>query len=380
MKEIKYKYAYDADQNKKLVSIDDVVNNSIRDHSFFCINCGQELIPAIGKTNVPHFKHKTNVKCDGESYLHKLAKLRIHDLFYDFTKPFNIKFTRAICKKKEEQSCPAFTSLCTKHKITTFDLHEYYNVCDIEKKIHIEKNGNNSFCNFVKEDDSQTYIPDLLLTKEGSLNNPILIEIWNKHKSSDEKIKTGLRIIEIKIFSEEDIDSICKNGIVEREDDFYESNRDSKEYRCYFYNFRKPHTTVECGYLTRIVYFNSGSILCPNYDIDDIRKCDEIYKIFSDKSEKEFNISNIGYDAYEVGLVHLKDIGYNVKNCHLCKYYQFVSGMYDSGHICCLYKKYGTPRYPKQTYAINCNYYREDEKMIDQIKSYIKDITIIEIK
>ena len=218
MKEIKYKYAYDADQNKKLVSIDDVVNNSIRDHSFFCINCGQELIPAIGKTNVPHFKHKTNVKCDGESYLHKLAKLRIHDLFYDFTKPFNIKFTRAICKQKEEQSCPAFTSLCTKHKITTFDLHEYYNVCDIEKKIHIEKNGNNSFCNFVKEDDSQTYIPDLLLTKEGSLNNPILIEIWNKHKSSDEKIKTGLRIIEIKIFSEEDIDSICKTLCLSSDD------------------------------------------------------------------------------------------------------------------------------------------------------------------
>ena len=58
-KTIKYKYAYDADQNNKLVSIDDVVEYGIRDHTFICLNCGNELIPAIGKKKTPHFKHIT---------------------------------------------------------------------------------------------------------------------------------------------------------------------------------------------------------------------------------------------------------------------------------------------------------------------------------
>ena len=76
---------------------------------------------------------------------------------------------------------------CSKKSLKTFDLKEFYNNCQEEAPI-------------------QNFKADLLLndiTKK--YKSPILIEILVTHKCSDEKINSGLKIIEIKIDSESDI-------------------------------------------------------------------------------------------------------------------------------------------------------------------------------
>lgn len=44
-------------------------------------NVGQELVARLGQHNTKHFSHKSDTACDGESYLHKLAKRRIKEKF-----------------------------------------------------------------------------------------------------------------------------------------------------------------------------------------------------------------------------------------------------------------------------------------------------------
>ncbi|MBO7082875.1 MAG: hypothetical protein J6W30_03415 [Bacteroidales bacterium] len=41
---------------------------------FTCISCGQELSACLGSKNQHHFRHKTEVDCNLETYLHKMGK------------------------------------------------------------------------------------------------------------------------------------------------------------------------------------------------------------------------------------------------------------------------------------------------------------------
>ena len=74
MANVQYRYALDGkdapvdifDLERSLISKDDV---------FYCISCGNKLIPRLGKIKVKHFAHKTlSTNCSYETYLHKLAK------------------------------------------------------------------------------------------------------------------------------------------------------------------------------------------------------------------------------------------------------------------------------------------------------------------
>ena len=73
----KIKYSYCLNENNELVHISSVSADNRHSHTFRCLECEQELIAKIGKIKVPHFAHGAGTACDGESYLHKLAKRRI---------------------------------------------------------------------------------------------------------------------------------------------------------------------------------------------------------------------------------------------------------------------------------------------------------------
>ena len=77
----KIKYSYCLNENNELVHISSVSADNRHSHTFRCLECGQELIAKIGKIKVPHFAHGADTACDGESYLHKLAKRRIREKF-----------------------------------------------------------------------------------------------------------------------------------------------------------------------------------------------------------------------------------------------------------------------------------------------------------
>lgn len=181
-------YSYAKDNKSNLVSI----NNAIKGGEYFCINCGARLITKMGKIRRPHFAHKVNSKhCSYETYLHKLAKYMIANRFNNSDHFYIYLQSKRMCSIEK---CPInYREPCTWNFNQKFDLKEFYNKCDIE----IKYNG---------------FIADLLLYNSNiPQREPIFIEIWVTHKSSDEKINSGNRIIEIKIYDETDINNIVNS-------------------------------------------------------------------------------------------------------------------------------------------------------------------------
>lgn len=65
-------YRYCADENGKLVCIDDLCVKNRGEHQYFCLDCGGEMTPKIGDVREHHFAHKTTIGCTGdEIYIDK---------------------------------------------------------------------------------------------------------------------------------------------------------------------------------------------------------------------------------------------------------------------------------------------------------------------
>ena len=79
MANIRYRTAFD--ENNNLVDIRDVSKEERHEHTYRCIMCGEVLLPRLGNERARHFYHGKDTTCDGESYIHKLAKLRIKEKF-----------------------------------------------------------------------------------------------------------------------------------------------------------------------------------------------------------------------------------------------------------------------------------------------------------
>ncbi len=69
-------------------------------------------------------------------------------------------------------------------------------------------------------------------------------------------------------------------------------------------------------------------------------------------------------------------MGYEVKNCRLCKYQKFGFETSMSPIFCCLSKKYGTPAYPKQSDAGKCQYFCLDNMRIHKINKELPHVPI----
>ena len=79
------KYSYCLNENNDLVHISSVSAENRHTHTYRCLQCGQEMTPKLSKnkegSHKSHFAHAADTACDGESYLHKLAKRRIREKF-----------------------------------------------------------------------------------------------------------------------------------------------------------------------------------------------------------------------------------------------------------------------------------------------------------
>lgn len=316
-KEIKFSYALD--ENKEvLVHID----NAEKGRRYYCVGCGAEMKVKEGSERRKHFAHiNGNPTC--ESYLHKLAKRRIREAFLE-GKPFTITLnSRAVCNRE----C-LLNNRCEFDDRQDFNLRNYYDKCEDETS-----HGG--------------FVADLLLTSsENPDRKPVFIEIWVTHECEQKKIGSGLRIIEIKIDSEEDIDAIVSSRNIVESDDGFDKNR--------FYNFKLNKQSKEPTYEQSkpIDYFwvkNSG------YWKGGCYFCTETNPIPEDAHYivGSFRDGPVGFSYYWAFLEFVKR-GVNVKNCMICEYY---SASFARGSLCTLYKKYGTPRTPKTVYAKNCQYF-----------------------
>lgn len=235
------------------------------------------------------------------------------------------------------------------HKATTvrYDLKRYYSRCEQEK-------GYNGF------------VADLLCKNDNSPANPIFIEIFVTHECSLEKRKSGIRIIEFLIHSEEDILNIVSSSQISESD------------MIRLYNFkRKEMFTDEIGrsfqkyilYPKLRSYVDRHKYTCKNYG----KSRKGVYEIslpYDDCLPYFFNSGGL----YVVGKVKAYLDGYLKKDCQLCKW-QSTDFLGES--FCKLYKKCGNPKYCKDNDVLMCPMFREDKEIINcaisDFNDYIKN-------
>ena len=329
-------YSYANNLSGELIN----VSNAQRSEQYFCPICGEPMTPHMGKIRRWHFVHKNVDNCSYESYLHKLAKIKIQKAFLNSEHFILSYIAKAICSYE----CPFIgCPKCEGGKQVKFDLKKYYDSCQIEASYN-------------------QYIADLLLSSSINPNiPPVLIEIMVTHKCTEDKIKDGVRIIEIPIQCEEDIDEIANN--------------------CYLPAVRYNESTHFSSNKRNITLYNFNKV--ESFDPRDI--ClEEFEDCFNRKDTIVFYINKQGYlssfdcRCYEVSSklpnnVHyfltrtstpFKEIfqgfskrGVKIRNCFLCR---FSKQDYYGDRICVLYKKHNLPRKPSPYSATSCIYYRED--------------------
>ena len=177
MKTLLYEYA------KNECDVFTHIDDANKEHCYRCIECGEPLIIKEGSKKRKHFAHKSNSNCDGESYIHKIWKKRIKDKFYSYS-PFIIKYVVGTpCK--EETTClikKKITDLkCDKFYVKEADLKQEFDTCEEE----VEYKG---------------FVGDIVLKdSKRPEKEPLFIEIDYTHPCDEDKIASGIRIIEFKV-------------------------------------------------------------------------------------------------------------------------------------------------------------------------------------
>ena len=339
-KRINQNYSFAHNSSGELINI----STAQRNEKYLCPICGETMTPHMGRIRRWHFVHKNTKDCSYESYLHMLAKIRIRDAFFS-SKCLLLSYeASAECS----YDCPFIDSpKCTGKKRVTFNLKDYYDNCELEAPY-------------------KQFRADLLLSSsKNSKLPPTLIEIKVTHKCTDEKINDGARIIEIPISSEEDIDNIINNAVlnaVRYSSPIYHRFINPKDKVIILYNFNKKEKFSpieylrdyeECGLKNTFIFFLNKqgyfqSIKCNCYEV----------KQMTDTNAHYF-ISNIDVSYREI-LHGFSKRGVKIRNCFICKYSKYD---YWNNRICVLYKTFNLPRKPSPYNAISCSYFREDSEI-----------------
>lgn len=345
MREIKYRYCLDKDTDE-LLFIGELTNETRYDHKYKCIECGQEMVANMGPVKRRYFSHASGLACNGESYLHKLAKRRIK-MKFENSDSFPIVFVRDIpcsesrsCLFKDNYYC-SFHDEKIERDLKTWKEKPLYDYCQEEKLYG-------------------GYKPDLLLTsKVKPALPPIFIEVYKTNESTDNKINSDFKIIETrKIKSEADIDDIINRGFIEKDN-------------CKFFGFAPSSNKrkTDIG-ITRVIIYPSGANRFLSHGEV---KCGMMNKKCDPKSSYEFNVLTFpclheGTSSEklllpsQVGLVWAVKKGMNIRNCMLCDSYRFND--FYNRYMCIKYKILGLKnRTPEQSYAIKCNEYKYSSEL-----------------
>lgn len=195
MAELKYTYALD-ETKTRLVHINDARKGEV----YYCVNskCDEQMSIKQGAYKRKHFYHINNGdKCSYDNYLHTLAEKRIVEWFYSSEKIILSLDVNIYCFNYNR--CDWGNENCSHIEKRSFDLKQYYNSIEIEKR-------------------EDGFIWDLWLTNKENRYSPMAIEIFVTHKCEDEKLKSGYKIIEIKLENEEQLDMLIdSNELLESE-------------------------------------------------------------------------------------------------------------------------------------------------------------------
>ncbi|EKD40803.1 MAG: hypothetical protein ACD_74C00158G0002 [uncultured bacterium] len=316
MEDPKYRYALD----EHGLGIDIFSLSDIDRKDYRCFGCGNIVRPVLPKTRKKHFRHKTQVACSPETYLHKIGKLLFEKNYrrcLDLHIPFLVEYpVPVVCN-----ACTPTRECKIEGEFKTFDLTRVFEV------VHVEKSDG-------------ALVPDLLLeSKDGK--QKIYIEIAVTHPCSQAKIDSGAKIIEIHLQSDEDLDILeqtslsLRDGVVE------------------FYNFRPlpivKNNLDQCGKIIPcFVVFKGGNCHVGRYMPYEIKrfKKEGLYT-------REVDYASGQTFKEEVEVAFLK--GVKVKNCFLCRYHA-------EGHWAPIFCKF-LRRTTSSDFACDCQAYRPDPRV-----------------
>ena len=345
------KYHYALDKTGRLISVEDVCLEKRNEQRYTCLGCGAEMILKAGKIKARHFAHKVNTEhCGAETYLHKLAKRIIKNKF-DTNKNFEIEYIQTV-KCADAGICP-FTdeTQCKDDVYKTFDLRKFYDTCEEEQNI-------------------DGYKADILLSDStGRHSEPVLIEIRVSHKSTEQKITSGLKIIEVKVSNEEDINALAKNPLKE-------SKYDLNDNHVAFYGFRREAVKPEQLYginIFKFILFESGKTF-----VQWRNTCHEAMRHHERKAKFELLIKpKDNIDVYSIGYVMAKEKDFNIYTCGMCRFHRHTE--WPSTFFCCLSKKRGTPKNPDACEAIRCPHYSIDQSLVQAAKNNLQSVIVVDI-
>ena len=385
---VKYKRA--KNDNDEIVNIGEVTPEMRKATRFTCISCGNELSACLGSKNQHYFRHKTEVDCNPETYLHKMGKYTFVKAYRECLahgKPFNITLKQKVACVKEENcqvrhSFGDIPDVCSTYEWRNFDLTQYYD-CVAEEE-HVE-----------------SFVADILL-KRSKDDQPILVEIMVSHACEESKIQSGFRIIEIELNKEEDLDLIesCQLKQTELSDnDYFKTNRNKNRKNeeeapiIRFYNFHDAKKELlNCHEVHQFaIYKNNPShfclnetVLCGEKDkmIERHRKennllyeilfyggfsLDERFVFWDDGFVYETNAD----ERFAFGVAKAFERGFKIRNCFLCRYHAFNWHTCPQEEeyepiICKAYKKLQTKRLCYSTQAINCRAFVPDKRAYEK--------------
>lgn len=207
-------YAYALDCKGSLTHISDAQ----RSNSYTCPGCKCPLTPVLGEFNAKHFRHFEE-RCALETYLHKCAK----EAFYlHYQKALSTEAAVSLELEREVSCYGARLALlgnamarCLKTKSARYNLTHFFNSVELEKR-----------------DEVTGLQPDVML-RDSQGNRRCYIEICVTHPCSEEKIATGVPILEFKVESEADIQMLLTGQY------------SIKDEQLNVFNWQPPSQTVE---------------------------------------------------------------------------------------------------------------------------------------
>lgn len=162
----------------EIICITNVTEDFRKHHKFYCPGCGKEMEACLGKKVMHYFRHKEKA-CSHETYLHELSK---HLIKYRFENEKHLMVSYHASNICEYINNCNF-HLCKKEFENVIDLKDYYDTCVIEGS-------------------HRGFRADVLLTHSKHTERVLFIEIEVTHSCTQEKLNSGIKIIEIKAENE----------------------------------------------------------------------------------------------------------------------------------------------------------------------------------
>jgi len=337
---MKHPYVY---QHYALNSSDELVhiNNTVNDGTtkYYCPFCHQEMITKRGDIRQWHFAHKSDKEeCSYDKYLHTIAEKLIMEWFNKTDSIKLVMHTNNKCNKCED--CKFYDSdYCKIDDTADFDLKTYYSSCSLEKRYMVN---------------NQVFVADILCNNKTNSSCPLFLEIYVFHECERAKIDSGIRIIEFKIQSEEDILNIINSSEIKEGENIK------------LYNFKrkdKHNDKLERPFQKYILFSNMKSYVdkscytCKNFN----RLHKGIYEISFPYNDCRSLFLNCG-GFYVVGKAKAYCDNFLKKDCSLCKYHSKDT---EGNDLCKLYKKCGNHKYCRDNDAAICTMFRMNQDIIN---------------